>query len=75
MVDIDLFDKPLILWTKRRVTQAKHALAVYADWQRRPSIEHRHHFIFMLVGEFFHNDLTLLVHCSSGFLFTSQFER
>jgi hypothetical protein len=45
IIDTDLFDTPLVLWTNRAVTEAELALAVYADWQRRPTIEHLHRFI------------------------------
>lgn len=45
IIDTDLFNSPLVLWTNRPVTTAEHALAVYADWQRRPTIEHLHRFI------------------------------
>lgn len=45
IVDTDLFKTPLVLWTNRPVAQAEQALAVYADWQRRPTIEHLHRFI------------------------------
>ena len=45
IIDTDLFDTPLVLWTNRAVTNAERALAVYADWQRRPTIEHLHRFI------------------------------
>jgi hypothetical protein len=45
IVDTDLFDIPLVLWTNQRVAKAQHALTVYADWQRRPTIEQLHRFI------------------------------
>jgi DMSO reductase anchor subunit len=45
IIDTDLFNTPLVLWTNRAVTEAELALAVYADWQRRPTIEHLHRFI------------------------------
>jgi hypothetical protein len=45
IIDTDLFTTPLVLWTNRPVVQAEQALAVYADWQRRPTIEHLHRFI------------------------------
>lgn len=45
IIDTDLFNTPLVLWTNRLVTTAEQALAVYADWQRRPTIEHLHRFI------------------------------
>lgn len=45
IINTDLFDTPLVLWTNRAVSEAEHALAVYADWQRRPTIEHLHRFI------------------------------
>jgi hypothetical protein len=45
IIETDLFDTPLVLWTNRAVTDAERALAVYADWQRRPTIEHLHRFI------------------------------
>ncbi len=45
IIDTDLFDTPLVLWTNHTVAEAEHALAVYADWQRRPTIEHLHRFI------------------------------
>ncbi len=45
IIETDLFDTPLVLWTNRAVADAEQALAVYADWQRRPTIEHLHRFI------------------------------
>jgi hypothetical protein len=45
IIDTDLFNTPLVLWTNRSVSEAEQALAVYADWQRRPTIEHLHRFI------------------------------
>ena len=45
IIETDLFRTPLALWTNRPVAQAEQALAVYADWQRRPTIEHLHRFI------------------------------
>jgi len=45
IIDTDLFDTPLVLWTNRTLTNAELALTVYADWQRRPTIEHLHRFI------------------------------
>jgi len=45
IIDTDVFQTPLVLWTNRLVTSAEQALSVYADWQRRPSIEHLHRFI------------------------------
>ncbi len=45
IIDTDLFNTPLVLWTNRAIFEAEQALAVYADWQRRPTIEHLHRFI------------------------------
>ena len=45
IIDTDLFQTPLVLWTNRPLTSAQQALTVYADWQRRPTIEHLHRFI------------------------------
>ncbi len=45
IIETDLFDTPLVLWTNQAVTNAQVALAVYADWPRRPTSEHLHRFI------------------------------
>ncbi len=45
IIETDLFDTPLVLWTNRVVTDAEQALAAYVDWQRRPTSEHLHRFI------------------------------
>ncbi len=45
IIDTDLFNTPLVLWTNRAVSDAEQALTVYANWQRRPTIEHLHRFI------------------------------
>lgn len=45
IIDTDLFQTPLVLWTNRPLKEAQQALTVYADWQRRPTIEHLHRFI------------------------------
>jgi len=45
IIDTDLFNTPLVLWTNRPIAHAQQALLVYADWQRRPTIEHLHRFI------------------------------
>jgi hypothetical protein len=45
IIETDLFKTPLVLWTNRAVAHAEQALAVYADWQRRPTIEQLHRFI------------------------------
>ena len=45
MIDTDLFNTPLVLWTNRPVTHPQQALTVYADWQPRPTIQHLLRFI------------------------------